>query len=181
MPNFDVTSSVEISQKMLNMENIFYRRKSQRKVAEFLLRRGIRISDEGKLFSGEIEISNAAIARALDLDRRVVTATVDAILAEPKLRRIFTRLDSTLLLRDVAPELNFGAIEIIPTDASSKGIIAGVTRIIADAGISVRQIITDDPMFKNAEMTVVTEKPIPRDLIDRILELPGIKKVIVLN
>jgi len=27
----------------------------------------------------------------------------------------------------------------------------------------------------------VTEKPIPRDLIDRILELPGIKKVIVLN
>lgn len=166
---------------MLNLENIFSQKKSQRKVAEFLLRKGIRISEEKKLFFGEIEISNSAIARAMDLDRRVVTATIDTILKEPRLKKIFGRLDSILLLRDVAPELNFGAIEIIPTDAASKGIIANVTRIIADAGISVRQITTDDPMFKNAEMTVVTEKPIPRELIDRILKLPEIKKVIVLS
>ena len=170
-----------IKDKMLNLEDVFSRKKSQREVAEFLLRKGIRISGGGKLFLGEVEISNAAIARALGLDRRVVTATINALLGDPKLKRIFTKLDSTLLLRDVAGELGFGAIEIIPTDAGSKGIIAGVAGIIADADISVRQIITDDPMFKNAEMIVVTERPVPGELIDRILEVAGVEKVIVLG
>ncbi|MEA3255423.1 MAG: amino acid-binding protein [Candidatus Altiarchaeota archaeon] len=166
---------------MLNLENIFSRKKSQRKVAKFLLRKGIRVSGDKKLFFGGIGVSNTAVARVLELDRRVVSATVDAILKEPDLKKIFGKLNCTLLLGEVAPELGFGAIEIIPTDAASKGIIADVTRIIADANISVRQIITDDPMFENAEMTVVTEKPIPRELIDRILELSGVKKVIVLS
>jgi len=166
---------------MLNIEKILSRKREQKRVAEFLLRNAIRVSGDGRLFSRNIEIPYTSIARVLDIDRRVIRATVDSILREPRLRRVFTKLDSTLLLRDVAPELGYGAIEIIPTDAASKGIIAGVARIIADSGISIRQIIAEDPMFENAETTIITEKPLPRELIDEMLRVPGVRKVTVLS
>ena len=166
---------------MLNIEKILSRKREQKRVAEFLLRNAIRVSGDGRLFSRDIEIPYTSIARVLDVDRRVIRATVDSILREPRLRRVFTKLDSTLLLRDVAPELGYGAIEIIPTDAASKGIIAGVARIIADSGISIRQIIAEDPMFENAETTIITEKPLPRELIDEMLRVPGVRKVTVLT
>lgn len=166
---------------MLNIEKILSRKREQKRVAEFLLRNAIRVSGDGRLFSRDIEIPYTSIARVLDVDRRVIRATVDSILREPRLRRVFTKLDSTLLLRDVAPELGYGAIEIIPTDAASKGIIAGVARIIADSGISIRQIIAEDPMFENAETTIITEKPLPRELIDEMLRVPGVRKVTVLS
>ncbi|MFZ2455485.1 MAG: hypothetical protein WAX07_03310 [Candidatus Altiarchaeia archaeon] len=165
---------------MLNLEEVFPRKKSQRLVAEFLLQKGIRVSPDGGFYVGDIDVSSASIARSLDLDRRVVTEAADAIAKNPRLMRIFGKLNSTLVLKDVASELGFGAIELTVKDPSSKGIIAGVAKIIADADVSVRQITTSDPMFSNV-MTVVTEKPIPRELIDRILALPGVEKVIIIN
>jgi hypothetical protein len=81
----------------------------------------------------------------------------------------------------VAPELGFGAIEIIPTDAARKGIISGVAKVIVDSGISIRQIISEDPMFPGAETTIITEKPLPKQLIDRMLKIPGVRKIIVLS
>lgn len=84
-------------------------------------------------------------------------------------------------MKDVAPVLGFGAIEIVPKNASTKGIVASVAKVISEEGISIRQMITDDPMFSDAEMTVVTEKPIPRALIDKLLAIRGVKKVVVDN
>jgi predicted regulator of amino acid metabolism with ACT domain len=165
---------------MLNLEEVFPRKKAQRQVAEFLLRKGIRVSSDGGFYVGDIAVSSAAIARSLDLDRRVVTEAADTIAGNQRLMGIFGKLTSTLVLKDVAPELGFGAIEINVKDPSSKGIIAGVANIIADANISIRLITTRDPMLSNV-MTVVTEKPIPRELIDRILALPGVEKVIIIS
>jgi predicted regulator of amino acid metabolism with ACT domain len=166
---------------MLTLDKVFSRRRGQKRVAEFLLKNAVRVSGEGKLYAKEMEIPHTAVAKVLDVDRRVIKATVDAILAEPKLKKIYGKLDYALLLRDVAPDLGFGAIEIIPTDAAEKGIIAGVTKTIVDAGISIRQIISDDPMFPGAETTVITEKPLPRQLIDKMLKIRGVKKVIVIS
>jgi predicted regulator of amino acid metabolism with ACT domain len=164
---------------MLDLEEVFPRKKAQRQVAEFLLRKGIRVSPEGGFFVGDIDVSSAAIARSLDLDRRVVTEAADTIAKNSRLMKIFGKLNSTLVLKDVASELGYGAIELTVKDPSLKGIIAGVAKIIADADVSIRQITTSDPMFSNV-MTVVTEKPIPRELIDRILALPGVEKVIII-
>jgi len=172
---------LRIKTTMLNLEKIFSRKKGQRRVAEFMLSNAIRVSEDDRILMGEIEIFHSSIARILGVDRRLIGETVNTILKNQELKKIFLRLNSTLLLRDVAPELGFGAIEIIPEDAASRGIIAGVSRIIADAGISIRQITTDDPMFRNAGMSIVTEKPLPRELIDEILKLPPVKKVIVLS
>lgn len=166
---------------MLEIDEIFSRKKGQKKVVEFLLRNGVRVSENRKLFIGDIEIPHTAISRILGVDRRLINATISSIMKNPKMKKIFGKLNLTLILRDIAPDLGFGAIEIIPTDASSKGIVAGITKIISDAGISIRQITADDPMFENAEMTIVTEKPIPRNLIDDILKIKGVKKVVVLS
>lgn len=166
---------------MMNIEAFFGRRREQKRVAEYLLKNAVRVDVDGRLYHRELEVPYSSVARVLGVDRRVIKSTVEFILSEPSLRNIYNRLDSALVLRDVAPELGFGAIEIIPTDASRKGIVAGVTKIIVDAGISIRQIVSDDPMFPGAETTVITEKPLPRKLIDRMLKIPGVKKVIVIS
>ena len=80
---------------MLNLEEVFLRKRSQRQVAEFLLRKGIRVSSDGRFFFGDIEVSSAALARSLDLDRRVVTGAADTIASNPSLMRIFSKLSST--------------------------------------------------------------------------------------
>lgn len=165
---------------MLDLEKKFSRKKAQKKVARFFLEKGLRV-EKGKIYSSSIEIQPSKISRVLNIDRRVVISTAKKISDDSELRKIFSKLNSTLLLRDVAKELGFGAIEIIPESATKKGIVAGVTKIISDAGISIRQLIAQDPMLKNARMNIITEKPIPRNLINKILRIKGVKEVVVLS
>jgi len=165
--------------RKLNLEKKFSRRKSQLKVARFFLEKGFRI-DSGKVYSSDVELQPAKISKLLKVDRRVVLSTINEISKDSELRKVFSKLKSALLLRDVAKELGFGAIEIIPESAEKKGIISGVTKIISDEGICIRQLIAQDPMFKNARMSIVTERPIPKNLINKILKIRGVKEVVVL-
>ncbi|VVB52542.1 Uncharacterised protein [uncultured archaeon] len=164
----------------MDLEGEFGGKKGQLKVAEFLLRHGIRVSADGGLFAGGVELAYAKVGAVVGVDRRVVVGAVEEILKKPLLVDIFTRISTTPLLRDAAGALGYGALEIVPKDASASGIIAGVTRIVADAGISVRQVIADDPMFTDARLLIVTSKPVPRDLIDVVLKVEGVKEVVVL-
>src|SRR6266550_3450683 len=83
-------------------------------------------------------------------------------------------------LRDVAPLMNWGAIEIVPTNASKPGILAGVTSIIAQAGISVRQVIMDDPeIVDDPHGFIVTEAPVPERLLPMIKQVDGVKSVVL--
>lgn len=167
--------------KMLNLDDFFAQKREQKRVAEFLLKNAVRVSENGKLFAKGMEIPHTSVAEVLGVDRRVIKSTADFICSCKELREIYSKLDSALMLRDVAPLLGFGAIEIIPTHAARSGIVAGVTRIIDNAGISIRQIISEDPMFPGAETVVITEKPVPRKLIDRMLLISGVKKIIVIS
>lgn len=166
---------------MLDLEKSFSGKGSQRRVAEYLLKHGIRVSPEGLLFAGQVEVSQVSVSRVLNVDRRVVKSTIESIVSDEKMMRIFRNLSVIPSLRELAPILGFGAIEIVPTDAAGRGIVAGVTTAISAAGLGIRQVIADDPMFDNPELTVITEKPIPRSLIDKILRVSGVKKVVVLN
>jgi len=165
----------------IDLESVFSRRGGQRKVAEYLFKHGIACDDDGCLLAGELEVTHISVAKAVNVDRRVVKSTIESILDDADLRNIYASLSVTPSLRELAPVLGFGAIEIIPSDAAGKGIVASVTGVISDSGMGIRQVIADDPMFVNAELTIVTEKPIPRSLIDRILEIEGVHKVVVLN
>ena len=166
---------------MLDLGEFFRGRGAQRRVAEFLLSRGIRVSKKGVLLANDLEVSVVSVARVLGVDRRVVRSAVDAIAGEARMFSIFSRLSVTPSLREIAPLLGYGAVEIVPDDASVKGIVAGVAGVISDYGIGIRQVVADDPMFENPELTVVTEKPIPRELIDLLLKVDGVRKVVVLS
>src|SRR5437879_13856786 len=85
------------------------------------------------------------MVRASSVGGRVVTATVKTIEKNPDALKFFERLRPVCHLGEVASLMGWGAIEIIPTSASKPGILAGVATAIAEAGISVRQVIVDDP------------------------------------
>src|SRR5256885_11199959 len=117
---------------------------AQEKVAQLMVTYGLRVH-EGSVYAGEIKLSDTAMARAAGVDRRVVTATVDTVDKNGELRAFFDRLRPVWHLRQVAPLMNWGAIEIVPTNASKPGLLGGVAAIIAQAGLSIRQAIMDDP------------------------------------
>ena len=166
--------------KMLPLGDVFSGKSGQKRVAEFMLRSGICVKNGRLLFSG-VELSDVKVARALGVDRRVVRAAVATITADKTLRELYGKLGSTVVLKDVAASLGLGAIEIIPKNAQTRGIVASVARLISDEGISIRQVTIEDPLESDAEMTVVTEKPIPRTLIDKLLKVNGVRKVVVVN
>ncbi|MFB6156148.1 MAG: amino acid-binding protein [Haloferacaceae archaeon] len=151
---------------------------SQQAVIRLLLERGFSVNDEGRVVSGGIEIPNTGIAREIDVDRRVVDATTDAILADPELRRIFQNISAIPSLMDLAPVLDLTVLTVHVTEADQSGIVAGVTSLIADAGISIRQTISEDPEFTDEPVLyVVTDAELPGDLINDIRGLPYVSKI----
>lgn len=152
---------------------------AQEKVAQLMVTYGLRVS-EGSVYAAQIKISDTSLARAAGVDRRVVTATVETINKNGELADFFDRLQPVCHLRDVAPLMNWGAIEIVPTNASKPGILAGVAAIIAQAGISIRQVIMDDPeIVDDPHGFIVTEAPVPERLLPQIKQVDGVKSVVL--
>lgn len=151
----------------------------RKKVAQKMLEYGLKIRNN-KICCGEIELSDSKIARALNIDRRAVAATVEIISKVPELNEIFSKLVPTCHLKDVAPEMNWGVIEIIPKDPSLPGILADVAAIIANNNISIRQAIVDDfELSEEPRLFIVTEKQIPGRLIPKIRKTNGVKAVLI--
>lgn len=152
---------------------------AQEKVAQLMVLYGLRVH-EGGVYAGHVKVSDTSIARAASVDRRVVTATVETINRNPELGNFFERLWPVCHLRDIAPLMSWGAIEIVPTNASKPGILAGVTAIIAQAGISVRQVIMDDPeITDDPHGFIITEAPVPERLLPVIKQVDGVKSVVL--
>lgn len=152
---------------------------AQARVAQLLLGHGLRV-EGGRVRCGAIKMAETAVARAAGVDRRVVSATVDTIEGHEELRRLFEGLWPVCALRDVAPQMGWGAIEIVPTDASRPGILAGVSTIIAKAGISIRQVIVDDPEVVEAPRAfIITEAPVPTGLLPGIKAVEGVQGVVL--
>ena len=96
-----------------------------------------------------------------------------------ELKKVYSKLKPTCHLKDVASTMKWGVIEIIPEDPSMSGILAEVSRIIADAGISIRQAIVDDfELSENPRLFIVTERQIPGKLIPKIRGARGVKAVL---
>ncbi|MHB1261650.1 MAG: amino acid-binding protein [Thermoplasmatota archaeon] len=157
----------------------FRRYPAQERVVRLMIEHGLRIH-EGAICAGIIEIADTAIGRAADVDRRIVRSTVETIMADARLSRVFTRLAPTLHLKDVAPDLGCGVIEIVVADARQPGILTGVSKVISDHRISIRQANVEDPDFtENPKLFVVTESRVPGAIIPLLQAVPGVKGVTV--
>jgi hypothetical protein len=151
----------------------------RRKIAQKMIEYGLKIKDN-KIYCGEIELSDSKIARAFDVDRRAIAATIDIIEKKPELNKIFSRLMPTCHLKDVAANMNWGVIEIIPEDPSMPGIVADVATIIAQNNISMRQLIVDDfELSEEPRLFIVTENQIPGRLIPKIRNAKGVKALLI--
>ena len=151
---------------------------SQQSVIRLLLERGFSVNDEGRIVSGGIEIPNTGIAREIDVDRRVVDSTTDAILEDDQLRRIFQNISQVPSLMDLAPVLDLTVVAVEVTHADEAGIVATVTGKIAERDISIRQTISEDPEFTDEpKLHVVTDHELPGDLINELRALEFVRKL----
>lgn len=157
----------------------FRRYPAQERVVRLMIEHGLRIH-EGAICAGVIEIADTAIGRAADVDRRIVRSTVETIMGDARLSRVFTRLAPTLHLKDVAPDLGCGVIEIVVGDARQPGILTGVSKVISDHRISIRQANVEDPDFTDEpKLFVVTETRVPGAIIPLLQAVPGVRGVTV--
>lgn len=159
------------------LEDAFLRYPMRKKVAELLLKYGLKIDDKARIFCGIIEISPAKLARALDIDRRVVLETAQLIADVPELHAIFGGLAPTALITGAAHGLGFEVLEV-EAEPHAIGIVTQVTGLISDAKISIRQVVADDPdVYPNPKLTVIVEKRLPGSVLVKLRELKDIKRI----
>lgn len=152
---------------------------SQEKVARLMFRYGMRICD-GRVYSGTVEVSDSALGRAAKVDRRIVRSTLARIEENPEMKEFFSRLEPIPLLASVAPMMGWNVLEIIPTNASAPGILADVSTVISEAGLSIRQAVVDDPeLSEEPRLLVVTEGPVPPEYIPSLKRCRGVKSIII--
>jgi len=157
----------------------FQRFPAQSRVAQTLLSQGLSVRPDG-VYSGDVAISDTALARACRVDRRIISATVETIRREPELQRFYSRLTPTCHLKDAAPLMGWGVIEIIPSDAREPGILSHVAGVLSRRGISIRQAIVDDPdLVEEPRLYVITEQRVPIDVIEEIRTGHGVKGVTI--
>lgn len=162
------------------IEKYFEKYPAQLKVAKLIFERGFRVREDGKITSGNIEIPHAQIAKEAGVERRAVDSTVKTILSHPELRRIFKNLKHVCLLQEVAREFNLSVIIFIPENAHKKGIIARVTRIVSEKGLSIRQAFAEDPdISPEPKLVMIIDGEIPPEVIKELKNLPGTKSITV--
>lgn len=161
------------------LDEYFSRYPAQSRVAKLMLNQGFAVRDGG-VWAGEVALTDTALARAANVDRRVVKATVETIEEHAELEKVFSQLSPTCHLREAAPGLGWGVLEIVPTDASQPGILSGVASVIAEEGISIRQAIVDDPEFtEEPRLFIITERPAPPELLPEIQGVRGVLEVVI--
>lgn len=157
----------------------FRRYPAQERIVRLMIQLGLRIHDS-EVYCGPVRLTDTALARAAGVDRRIVTATVRTIVEHPELSQAFTRFRPTLHLKDAAPAMGWGVVEIEPENADSPGILSGVSTVISQEGLSIRQAIVDDPDFiEEPRLFVVTQRPLPAHMIPQIQQVPGVRSVTV--
>ncbi len=147
-------------------------------VAKAFIEFGLSVKDEGKIYCGSIEMAESKIARALDVDRRVVKETANLIASDDMLAPIFAKLrPAGPFLADIAKFLGYMVIEIY-ADPSSVGILANASSIISGEGISIRQAFADDPdLIPEPKLTIVADKEVSGTALEKILKINGVKKL----
>jgi Predicted regulator of amino acid metabolism, contains ACT domain len=150
----------------------------QQRVIRLLLERGFSVNDGGRVVSGGIEIPDTGIAREAEVDRRVVDATTDAVLADDQLRPIFQNISAIPSLMDLAPVLNLTVLTVAVRDAEESGIVATVTELVAEHDLSIRQVISEDPEFTDEpRMYVIADGELPGDLLNEIRRLAFVRRI----
>jgi len=152
---------------------------SQQKVVSLLISNGISVR-EGHAYCNSIEVSDTAIGRVCNVDRRVVRTTLERISSNPDLDAVFSKIGCMLSLVDVAPGIGCSSIVIIPTDPTMGGILAAVMTALYESGISVRQAMVDDSNGQEeSTLIIVVDGKVPAEIIPKLKECRGVESILI--
>ena len=148
------------------------------RVAEKMIELGLSLNEDGKIYCGNLKISDKALATAADVDRRAIKSTIDVIKEDNELYNLFSNIiPAGTLLKNIAKNLDLGVIEI-EVGSESEGILAKTTNLISQKGISIRQAYAEDTELQESPLlTIITESPVEGDLIKEFLRIKGVTRV----
>jgi len=151
-------------------------------IVKKMIESGIRVSEDLRLYVGDVEVDYSAVARAVRVDRRVVRQTVEQIRKNQFLSSIFSNLapfGSSLV--PVVSKLGYSAI-VIEADPRRSGVMAAVTAVLAKHDLVIRQALADDPdMVPSAKMTLVVEGSLSGRAIKELNDLELVKSITILK
>ncbi len=156
----------------------FHKYPARISVVQKMIELGLRISDDKKIYCGDLKISESALAKVSGVDRRAIKSTIDLILNDDELSTIFKNIQPAgTLLKNISKSLNLGVIEI-EVGKDSSGILASTTHLINQKNINIRQAYAEDTYFEtNPILTIITDEPVPGDLITEFLKIEKVKRV----
>ena len=148
------------------------------RVAKKMIELGLSLNDDGKIYCGNLKISDKALAIAAEVDRRAIKSTIEIIQDDEDLYTIFNNiLPAGTLLKNIAKNLDLGVIEI-EVGAQNEGMLADITQIISKKGINIRQAYAEDnELEENPILTIITENPMNNDIISEFLKIKGVNRV----
>lgn len=165
-----------------NVRKQFERQIVRPDIVRKMIECGMRVSDDDRIYVDDVEVDYSAVARAVDVDRRVVKQTVEQIRGNRYLYSLFskTRPLGTSLV-DLVRELGYTAI-VIQADPKSSGIMAGVAEILSRHGMVVRQAVAEDPeMVPDAKMTLVVEGQLSGQALEELHALKVVSSIKILK
>ena len=148
------------------------------RVAEKMIELGLSLNEDGKIYCGNLKISDKALATASNVDRRAIKSTINVICEDEDLYNLFSNIiPAGTLLKNIAKNLDLGVIEI-EVGSESEGILANTTNLITKKGIDIRQAYAEDTeLQENPILTIITEEPVKGDLINEFLKIKGVTRV----
>jgi len=165
-----------------NIKKEFSRQVVRPDVVRKMIECGMSVSDDMKIYVDNVEVDYTAVARAVDVDRRVVKQTVEQIRRSRYLYSLFSNIRPLgASLSGVVSQLGYSAI-VIEADPTSPGVMAAVAEILSRNGMVVRQALADDPeMVTDAKMTLVVEGQLSGQTIEELNKLKVVKSLKILK
>jgi len=158
---------------MLEEINEFFKgQRAKQKAVETMLRFGLSVDPQGRVYCGPIELAPAKFGRGLGIDRRVIIETAKEIAANSALLKIFGALEPRAFVVRAAKGMGHDVI-VIQADPHVSGTVAQVTKVLADNKVKIRQILADDPdLFPDPVLTIIVEGRLSGKLINLLRSLP---------
>ena len=148
------------------------------RVAEKMIELGLSVHNDGKVYCGNLKISDKALAKASNVDRRAIKSTIEIINEDSQLFNLFNNIvPAGTLLKNIAKIIDLGVIEI-EVGSNNEGVLAATSNLIAKNGINIRQAYAEDNELEEYPLlTIITENPIKGDLINELLKIKGVNRV----
>ncbi|MDG6909891.1 MAG: hypothetical protein JRM99_03690 [Nitrososphaerota archaeon] len=165
-----------------NVRRQFQRQVVRPEIVRKMIECGMRVSEDEKIYVDNVEVDYTAVARALDVDRRVVKQTAQQIRRNRYLFSLFSKtkpLGTSLV--EVVSQLGYTAI-VIEADATTSGVMAGVAEILSRHGMVVRQAVAEDPeMVPDAKMTLVVGGQLTGQAMEELHGLKSVRSIKILK